>query len=107
MEKELVTENLKQFVEIEREVNGGTQLVFKFPNNRGASIVQHSFSYGTEEGLFELAVIKWNGDIEWNLDYSTEITDDVLGSLTAEECMDYSNKIKELPDNPNIIGESE
>lgn len=26
----------------------------------GASVVRHSFSYGHEQGLWELAVIKWN-----------------------------------------------
>jgi len=54
---------------------------FKADNGYGASIVQHSFSYGHEEGLWELAVLDKDG----KLDYTTPITADVLGYLTEEK----------------------
>lgn len=70
-------------------INGGIQYTYKSPNGRGASIVQHLFSYGNEEGLWELAVL----DKEDRLDYSTPITEDVLGYLTEE---DVNNTLLEI-----------
>lgn len=72
---------------LEREVNGGKQQLFRFENGYGASVVQHSFSYGTEKGLWEVAVIRFRGkgDLNFSLVYDTPITDDVIGSLSWEE----------------------
>jgi hypothetical protein len=80
-------------------VNGGGQVVFQFPNNRGASVVRHSFSYGASSGLFELAVIKFdgNGPDSWDIDYSTPITRDVLGWLSYERVGELLSAIKALP----------
>lgn len=44
-----------------RELNGGVQALFRFPNGFGASVVQSIGSYGHEDGLWELAVLKWDG----------------------------------------------
>ena len=60
--------------------NGGIQKIYRFANNYGASVVRHYFSYGNENGLWELAVIKFVGE-DWEIDYDTNITDDVLGYL--------------------------
>lgn len=67
-----------------RMINGGVQKLYKFPNGYGASVVRHSFSYGGDEGLWELAVIRYNGD-HFDIDYSTPIADDVLGYLSEED----------------------
>jgi hypothetical protein len=80
----------------ERELNGGIQKQYKFENGYGASVIQHSGSYGNEQGLWELAVLKWVGEDEFELDYSTEITDDVIGHLTEEEVEEILVKIKVL-----------
>lgn len=58
-------------------INGGDQYIFKFPNGYGASVVRHSFSYGSEEGKWELGVLGPDG----KLTYDTPITDDVIGWL--------------------------
>ena len=80
-----------------REMNGGTQVVHKFDNGYGASVVRHSFSYGSDRGLFELAVLKFIPDTDdFNLDYSTSIIDDVLGSLTEQDVLDTLAQIEEL-----------
>lgn len=80
-----------------REMNGGVQYLTRFNNGYGASIIQHSFSYGHERGLWELAVIFYPDDTdEYVLSYSTPITDDVLGHLTEGEVNNYLNKISEL-----------
>lgn len=80
---------------LERSINGGSQVIHKFENGFGASVVQHEFSYGSEDGLSELAVIKFDGD-DWDIDYSTEITDDVIGYLTEEDVEDLLVRIEKL-----------
>ena len=63
-----------------RSINGGVQHEYEFPNGYGASVVSHSYSYGRESGLWELAVLDHG-----HLTYTTPITADVLGHLTTEE----------------------
>ena len=70
---------------------GGFCYEFAFPNEYGASVVKHSISYGSNEDLFELAVLK-NG----YLCYTTEITDDVKGWLTNDEVIKYLVMIMNL-----------
>ena len=77
------------------KINDGVGARTFFPNGYGASVVKHRFSYGGPEGLYELAVIYGNED-EWNIDYNTPITGDVLGYLTEEEVESYLNQIEEL-----------
>lgn len=76
----------------EVEDMGGVIKRYKFSNGYGASIVRHSFSYGGDKGLWELAVLDKKG----NLDYSTPITGDVIGWLTEEEVEELLDKISML-----------
>ena len=80
---------------IERASNGGEQKVYRAANNYGASVVCHSFSYGGEEGLWELAVIEFDGD-DWGICYTTPLTDDVLGYLTQPDVDKLLKQIEEL-----------
>ncbi len=92
---------------IETEGSGkGIQKIWRFKNDYGASVVKFSIksmmgrgfiggSYGAEEGFWELAVLKFNED-NFQIDYKTGITDDVLGRLTEEEVVDYLKKIKDI-----------
>lgn len=74
-------------------LNGGDQWKFTFPNGYGASVVRHSFSYGYDLGLWELAVL----DSDGNLTYDTPITDDVIGRLTEDEVASLLAGIEALP----------
>lgn len=74
----------------------GVQHVFKFGNGYGASVVRFKHSYGSHHGLWELAVIKFDGD-DWSLTYQTPITDDVIGHLTEEEVSRLLLAINALP----------
>lgn len=69
----------------ERELNGGVQRLYRFDNGYGASVICHSGSYGNENGLWELAVIRYTDGDKYVLDYSTPITDDVIGYLDEDE----------------------
>lgn len=77
----------------------GTQRIYRFPNGYGASVIQSPYSYGGRDGLYELAVAKFNGEDhdDWSLCYETEITDDVLGYLTEREVREALDKIAGLP----------
>ena len=81
---------------LERSIHDGSQTIYKFDNGYGASVVFHSGSYGSDQGLKELAVIKFREDDKWHLCYETEITDDVLGYLTDEDVVDLLVQIESL-----------
>lgn len=80
---------------LEHSILGGSQVIYKFDNGYGASVVQHAFSYGSEDDLSELAVLKFNGD-EWDFTYDTEITGDVIGYLTEEDVQELLTQIEKL-----------
>ena len=79
--------------------NGVIQKFYRFDNNYGASVVHPSYSYGNENGLWELAVLGYTDDLYWYINYDTPITDDVIGHLTDEDVEKILHKIKELPKN--------
>ena len=82
---------------IDRPLNGGTQKVYKFENGYGASVISGgTYTYGGDEGLQELAVLKFKGDGDYSLCYDTEITDDVLGYLTEQDVEDLLEQVKNL-----------
>jgi hypothetical protein len=76
-------------------INKGMQLMFRFPNNYGLSIVCHSFSYGNDDAKFEIAVLKFNSDNnkDWNLTYTTDITNDVLGYQSKEDVFSIIDRV--------------
>lgn len=76
--------------------NDGIQYTQRFDNDYGVSIIKQPYSYGYKEGLWELAVLRYTGD-KFDLCYSTDITDNVLGHLTDEEVNDIVDKIIALP----------
>jgi hypothetical protein len=75
----------------------GTQRTVFFDNGYGASIICAENSYGHEDGLLELAVLKGSPD-DWRIDYTTELTDDVLGYLSASDVESYLIQIAALAD---------
>lgn len=79
-----------------KETNGGPQAIFRFDNGYGASVIQNGMSYGREAGLWELAVLEFDADGEWNLCYDSGITDDVIGWQNADEIDALLKRIQEL-----------
>ena len=82
---------------IEHELWGGVRRKYTFDNGYGASVVRHRYSYGADEGLWELAVIGPDG----HLVYDTPITEDVEGHLTEEDVDALLERIAALPPKEN------
>lgn len=85
--------NYNQYIIDFNSINKGMQLVFKFDNYYGLSIVSHSFSYGNDDKLFEVAVIKFKSDDTWNITYDTDITNDVLGYQSKEDVLSLIERV--------------
>jgi hypothetical protein len=70
----------------------GYQKFVEFSNGYTASIVSNDMSYGSDRGLFEIAILH-NQDIV----YDTGLTEDVIGFLDFQEVADTLKKIEQLP----------
>ena len=72
-----------------------------FPNGYGVSVVRFTSpygfggSYGAEEGLYELAVLKGVED-NWEICYDTPITEDVLGHQSPEDIDNLLSQVASL-----------
>lgn len=88
-------EKFKEYLKIDEEHLGGPHKVYKFPNNYGASVIKNPYSYGGEQNLWEVGVVFFDED-NYELTYSTPITNDVLGYLSDEEVENTLEQIKNL-----------
>lgn len=70
----------------------GVHARMNFENGYGVSVIRTNFSYGGNQGFYEMAVLK-DGEICC----STPITNDVLGYLTIEEVTEKMMLVQELP----------
>lgn len=80
--------------------DAGVNAKIFFNNGYGASIIKGFGTYGNEEDLYELAVLKGNKD-KWGIVYDTDITDDVIGHLSEKEVEKYLNKIEKIKESNN------
>jgi hypothetical protein len=80
---------------------GNTQRLYRFDNGYGASVVQGPYTYGGKQGLSEMAVLRVTGDgwtdKDWEIDYSTPITDDVIGWLDEDDVQQKLAEVRALP----------
>jgi hypothetical protein len=75
---------LKSFEMIEKvDVPGQYQCVLDFDDNVQLSIISGKYTYGGEQGLYEIAVFK-DGDFA-GLPGIVDVEDQVRGHLTADE----------------------
>ncbi len=91
---------------VERPCRDGLQRLYFFPNGYGASVVQHSGSYGGPEGMWELAVLAGESQASYSLTYDTPITDDVLGWLSDSDVNGLLSQIADLPQRYGYADES-
>jgi len=82
-----------------RNNSNETQVVYRFRNGYGASVINTGGSLGRYQKLYELAVIRYlnRDDESWALCYETPITDDVIAGLEPEEVTAILNRIGDLP----------
>jgi hypothetical protein len=74
-------------------IAGGVGVVFKFDNGYGASVINHTHSYG-----IELAVIHFNSEGKWRIVYDTPVADNVIGHIPNKvELIELLNQIQALP----------
>lgn len=86
------SEDFKDFITKELTTKGGYQTLYRFPNNYGASVIHHDYSYG-----LELAVTQYDDKGAFGLAYHTFITDDVIGNIEDEKTLnELLQSIKEL-----------
>ena len=103
------------------DVFDGTQRLYRFENNFGASVIRHSGSYGGNDGLYELAVIIWDPKdnitlVEtdrykritgWMICYSTAITNDVIGYLEEDQVNTILSFIEKLNEFGNFSNDED
>jgi hypothetical protein len=86
----MITFNDLEFKQdIQRGLNAARVM---FDNGYGASVVVGPYTYGGEDGLYELAVLDSNG----KLTYETPITNDVEGYLTEDDVTKLLEQIQSL-----------
>lgn len=73
------SEKFKEYIESQRDI-GHPQTIYKFPNGYGASVIKLNYIYF---GI-EIAVLSFDENGNWDIDYSTPITNDVIGGLSEE-----------------------
>lgn len=84
----------KQFKKYIKEQNdlGYPQTIYKFSNGYGASVIKFNYVYF---GI-EIAVLRFDENGNWDIDYSTPITNDVIGGLNEESRDSVLQQIFEL-----------
>jgi len=70
----------------------GYQKFVEFSNGYSASIVSNDMSYGSDRGLFEVAVL-----VNDEIVYDTPVTNDVIGFLDFQGVADTLKQIENLP----------
>lgn len=81
----------REIITYDQKSGNSMHHIYEFSNGYGASVVQNCYSKGHEDGLYQLAVLK-NGVFC----YSTPITGDVIGYLSADEVAEYLQRIEGL-----------
>ena len=81
--------DLKFKQDIQRGLNAARIM---FDNGYGASVVVGPYTYGGEDGLYELAVLGSDG----KLCYDTPVTNDVEGYLSEDDVTKLLEQIQKL-----------
>lgn len=73
-------------------MNLGYQKFVEFDNGYTASVVSNDMSYGSDRGLFEIAILHGSDIV-----YDTGLTEDVIGFLDFDGVVQTLDNIRKLP----------
>lgn len=95
--------DIKPYDIVIREEPTTVQKLYRFPNGFGASVIRGEFTYGNDEGLWELGVLKFDQEGGYALTYPKDICpdDDVVGWLTDEQVEEKLVQIANLQGEEN------
>ena len=86
-----------------RDLNGGVQVMIRFANGFGASIVRHAYSYGFDRGLWEAAPVKFTAPglgpwefVGQSMDLPGFEHDDVRGWMDETDIDEFLGMVKSL-----------
>lgn len=91
--------DIKPYDVVIKDEPTSVQKLYRFPNGAGASVVRGEFTYGGDEGLWELGVLKFEGEGgNYILIYPRDVCldGDVMGWLTDEQVDELLVKIANL-----------
>ena len=88
------SDKFKDYIKEQNDL-GYPQTIYKFPNGYGASVIKFNYVYF---GI-EIAVLSFDEDGNWDINYSTPITNDVIGGLSEEE---RDNVLQQIFDLENV-----
>ena len=71
--------------------------LIRFENGYGVSVLTEAGALATIEKPYELAVIKYQNDNDYQIIYPTLFNSDVIPCLTCDEVTQYMNIIQSLP----------
>lgn len=83
-------EEFDAYKENEHPLFNGKQILYRFPNGFGASVVRHFGSYGGNHGLWEMATVKWD---ETGLQFVSNM--EIEGWLTLDQVAGYLKLIQD------------
>ena len=87
------SEQFKEYIKEQNDL-GYPQTIYKFPNGYGASVIKFNYVYF---GIgIEIAVLRFNEDGNFSIDYGTPLTNDVIGGLNEESRDSVLQQIFEL-----------
>lgn len=94
IEKRLVHHFQEYLKEVDYAFNGiYTRYVFIFENGYGASVIDPPLKSGR---VWEIAILKNDGNGKYNICYDSGITEDVIGYLSDDQVNEYLGMIKNL-----------
>jgi hypothetical protein len=92
-----------------KPLHDGIQILFRFENGKGLSVVRHQYSYGGSSGLWEAAPVEfsnegWNG---WEFIGQSDclpgfVYDDVKGWLHPSDIDELIGMVADLPANREL-----
>ena len=88
-----------KYVQESKEIHHGEvrQVIIRFKNNHGISLLQGIDTFGDKIGRYEIAILRFNDG-----DDKSEFIDAITGGFNSNECIELFNKVKSLPADSSI-----